>query len=593
MQLPVVFLWLALAAAPLASAQEEYEQNTFFEIPIACTPQTMAQTGQLLSDRVASNTYTNRFINMISAAVSFGNSSNDVGLTTFPHVMTEYRATVSVGTPARAYSLLLDTGSFDMWIYGVKCPSPACQTAKNKYDVTRSSTGVDLKTPALGGKYADGSGYGGDRVTDTVSIGPATLNAFQFTQVTSYVSQGGSAMNPSDNDSDGIVGMGFKPQTSNSKVTNSFIDQVIATKALSKNIFSYYIDVEEMNGVVTLGGYNPSYFQNSSSQPSWVPILTDSSLASGKLALPLYRVWVDKTKVEEFTSHASSSATGGSEGTTGSAIMDTGTSQAIVSNLLIDAIGTRLKGAQKIYLNGRNSGPYTYVMDCSLKSENAGPTVTLEFAGGVTASMTALEYVSAPVNGQCQLVLQGMNGGFKQGTYLIGNTFLKRFVTVFDYDKMRIGFVLGVGRSTNASVSYDATLPGYTQGPLGESKFFGSMTQDKVMFWGSLLFGVTAVVILIGYCLRYCMRMRGAQQVLPSVPFKDFVQPQPTMQEYQQYPQPVYVPQSVTGPQQYQQQPQQYQQPPQQFQQPPQQFQQQPQQYPQPTSQDTPNRPFA
>ncbi|KAJ3021206.1 UNVERIFIED_CONTAM: Type I transmembrane sorting receptor [Siphonaria sp. JEL0065] len=494
----------------------------------------MAQTGQLLSDRVASNTYTNRFINMISAVTTFGNSSNDVAITEFPHVMTEFRAAVSVGSPSKTFNLLLDTGSFDMWIFGTNCRSPACLTAKNKYDVTQSRTGSDLKTSALGGKYADGSGYGGDRVKDNVSIGPASLTGFEFTQVTSYVSQGGSSMNPSDNDSDGIVGMGFKPQTSNTKVTNSFIDQVIATKALSKNLFSYYIDVSETSGTVSLGGINTSFFQNSSSNVSWIPMLTDSSLASGKLALPLFRVWIDKVKVEEFTSHASSASTS-TEGTTGSAIIDTGTSQAIVSNVLIDAIGTRLKGAQKVFLNGRNSGPYTYVMDCVLKAENGGPTVTLEFAGGITLPITALEYVSAPVNNQCQLVLQSSNGGFKQGTYLIGNTFLKRFVTVFDYDQMRIGFALGLGRSTNASISYDASLPGYTQGPFGGSggisRFFG-VSQQKLMFWGTLLFGLTLLALLCTCGIRACSRRKNQeQQVLPSMA--------PTIlydKEYQQYP---------------------------------------------------------
>ncbi|KAJ3068890.1 Vacuolar protease A [Podochytrium sp. JEL0797] len=513
-------------------AHAQTTDSSMFHIPLVTTPQSMAQTNQMLSDRVASNTFTNKFLNFFSAASV---NTSDVGLMEFKHVMTEFRAQVQVGTPARTFNLLLDTGSFDMWIFGANCPSKACLTANNKYDLTQSSSGVDLMTTALGGQYADGSGYGGDRVTDDVTIGQASLAGFQFTQVTKYVSQGGAASNPSDNDSDGIVGMGFAPQTNNAKVTPSFIQQVISSKVLGRNLLSYAIDVSERKGTVTLGGYNTELFQNSSMQPSWVPMLTDSTLTTGKLALPLARVWIDGLKLEEFTSHASSTAAGGPEGTTGSAIIDTGTSQAIVSYVLVDAIGARVEGARKVYLNGGGSGAYTYVMPCARKAEDGGPVVTLEFAGGVTTSITALEYVSAPVGGQCQLVLQGSNGGFKQGTYLVGNTFLKRFVTVFDYDQMRIGFALGAGRSTNASVSYDASVGGFSQGGGSGNRgtgvdLFGVPISMENLIFGGLFVGILVFVLVMSCCLRRCVAGKlskrridpGMQPTVGYHTYKDF-----------------------------------------------------------------------
>ncbi|KAJ3239302.1 hypothetical protein HDU81_006192 [Chytriomyces hyalinus] len=499
----VVALSLAalLQSALAQDVQELAEEPEYFEIPMATTPNSMAPINTLLKGNLDANSFSARFMNYFVSKAATASNDSDITLQEYQHVMTEYRAMVQVGAPAKVYNLLLDTGSFDMWIYGATCESEACKNANNKYDVTKSTSGVNLNKTALGGKYADGSGYGGFRVTDDVAIGAAALKAFEFTQVTSYVSQGGSnRFNPSDADSDGIVGMGLHPQVLGGSVTNSFIEQVISSKALKSNTFSYFIDVMETGGTATLGGWNPNLFQNTTAAPSFVSLLSDDSIKDGKLALPLLRVIVSKNGdskvVDKFTSHASSS--GAPEGSTGSAIIDTGTSQAIVSNALIEAIGSAIPGARRARV-GRG-GAFTYIMDCNSKAENGGPTVTLEFAGGVQITVTALEYVSAPVNGQCQLMLQGADGGFRQGTYLIGNTFLKRYVTVFDYDQRRIGFALGKGRSTDASISFNPNAPGVLGGVMRNFR-------NYQLVWSSVLLAL-GLVACCGTLLFRRMQLR-------------------------------------------------------------------------------------
>ncbi|TPX76605.1 hypothetical protein CcCBS67573_g02132 [Chytriomyces confervae] len=545
-------LSLAVLQTALAlDAQKLAQEPDYFEIPMGTTPNSMTPINTLLKDNLDANSFSARFMNYFVSKAATASNDSDITLQEYQHVMTEYRAMVQVGTPAKVYNLLLDTGSFDMWIYGSTCESEACKNANNKYDVTKSTSGANLNKTALGGKYADGSGYGGFRVTDDVAIGAAALKAFEFTQVTNYVSQGGSnRFNPSDADSDGIVGMGLHPQVLAGSVTNSFIEQVISSKALKSNIFSYFIDVMEAGGTATLGGWNPNLFQNTTAAPSFVSLLSDDSIKDGKLALPLLRVIVSKNGdskvVDKFTSHASSS--GGPEGNTGSAIIDTGTSQAIVSNALIDAIGSAIPGARRARV-GRG-GAFTYIMDCNSKAENGGPTVTLEFAGGVQITVTALEYVSAPVNGQCQLMLQGADGGFRQGTYLIGNTFLKRYVTVFDYDQRRIGFALGKGRSTDASISFNPNAPGVLGGVMRNFRNYQLVWSSLLLIFGLLLCGGTLLF------RRMQLRRNGApsqmgykqnvpyyaQNVQPLAPFQQPVYPvQPVYPNQPMYPtQPMY-----------------------------------------------------
>ncbi|KAI8609581.1 aspartic peptidase domain-containing protein [Chytriomyces sp. MP71] len=484
----------------VAAADGDNDEDDVKMIPIVVTAGSSRQLNAHMAQFKQPSTMSAYISSFFGSSKDAVNGTSDVALSEYKHVMTEYRAMVSVGTPARTYNLLLDTGSFDMWIYGANCNSMACQRANNIYDVTKSSTGMDLNKTALGGKYADGSGYGGIRVTDNVAIGDAALTGFEFTQVTTYKSQGGTTrFNPSDVDSDGIVGMGFHPQVKTPGITNSFIEQVMTTKVLKKNIFSYFITVMEDGGKATLGGWDASLFQNTSASPSWVQMLTDDSLTDGKLSLPLAKVMVTTNgvtkNVDVFTSHASGS--GAPEGNTGSAIIDTGTSQAVVSTALMDAIGQGIPGARKV----TSGGTSTYVMDCDTKAEDGGPTVTLEFAGGVQITVTALEYVSAPVNGQCQLMLQSANGGFKQGTYLLGNTFLKRYVTVFDYDQKRIGFALAQGRSLDNSISFNPNAVTVT----------GSMMRGirkNTLLISSVLLGLAILGGCVAFAFKRCMQRR-------------------------------------------------------------------------------------
>ncbi|KAJ3067495.1 Myosin type-2 heavy chain 1 [Podochytrium sp. JEL0797] len=376
-------------------------------------------------------------------------TASDLPLQQFAFGLTEYRATIQVGTPPKNYRVLFDTGSFTMWLYGATCPSPACKRASNTYDVKASSTGVNLMLPTVSQSYADGSGYNGSLVQDTVVASGYTVPNFEFTQVTSYISSDPSGVSISDNYQDGIVGMGFRPAVNG--YSSTLIEQLVANGNLPYPQFSWYITADEKEGYATFGGYDMTLFANSSRVPVWVPMISnDDLIIAGKLSLPLTSVSVGSTTVDTFTSHASP-LTGKSQGTTGAASWDTGTAASIVTATLVKAIGAQIPGSNLVQFSG--STDISYTVPCAARKEvGGGPPITLNFLGGSSLTITAKEYIEVDQNtdGNCYLALTGRAGGYRNGTYLIGNTFLKRYVNVFDMKKKWIGFALSVGRTSSA-----------------------------------------------------------------------------------------------------------------------------------------------
>lgn len=90
---------------------------------------------------------------------------------------------ITLGTPKQNLHVIIDTGSSDLWCNAMN--STACMSrsepcsATGTYDASSSST-YGYVSSDFNITYADGTGAAGDYVTDTIRIGGARVEDFQF-----------------------------------------------------------------------------------------------------------------------------------------------------------------------------------------------------------------------------------------------------------------------------------------------------------------------------------------------------------------------------------------------------------------------------
>ncbi|KAJ1558218.1 hypothetical protein HK405_014154, partial [Cladochytrium tenue] len=142
--------------------------------------------------------------------------------------------------------------------------------------------------------------------------------------------------------------------------------------------------------------------------------------------------------------------TDGSERTT--AIFDTGAAFGLLLPDVLDALAATIPSAKKTPLPARrpSSSPppaagtnYVCVVDCIATGARDAPTLSLVLPGGESLQLSASEYVVRVALETCVVgFLPDKAGLLRGGSLLLGNTFLKRFYTVFDTGAARIGFAL-------------------------------------------------------------------------------------------------------------------------------------------------------
>jgi cathepsin D len=311
----------------------------------------------------------------------------------------QYYGPVSVGSPAQTFNVIYDTGSSNLWIPGTACSNCGSHP---KYDHTKSSSYTANGT-VFNIQYGSGP-VSGTLSEDDVLVGDLTIKSQTFAEITDV---SGLGMAYSAGKFDGILGLGWD-SISVDHVTTPFLN-MIDQGLVTDKVFGVFLGAQ--NGAVgelTLGGVDSSHF-------------------TGSLT------WVDLTAETYWETKLDSLTVGGASATTATkVILDTGTSILAGPSADVKALAAKV-GAKPFFLN-----PKEYTIDCSKVSSLPDITVTM---GGQSFTLKGADYVINVQNVECLFGFTGIDVPAPNGPlWIMGDVFIRKFYTAFDYGNKRLGF---------------------------------------------------------------------------------------------------------------------------------------------------------
>lgn len=313
----------------------------------------------------------------------------------------QYYGVINLGTPEQKFNVIFDTGSSDLWVASSQCDSSCGRHAK--YDASKSSTYTKNGT-IFHIEYGSGP-VSGFQSVDNLNMGGIVIKDQDFAEVTDASGLGAAYKLGKF---DGILGLAF-PVLSVMKVPNAF-QNLVEQHLIPSGQFSFYLGNSRTDfGELTLGGYNKRHF-------------------SGDLT------WVN-LKAATYWEIALSGLTVGNTNYIPSdvnAIVDSGTSILTGPSESVAAIAKSL-GAKEIIAG-------EYMLSCKYDT-----LPNLDFLiDGKTYSLSPEDYL-IPDGDLCLLGLMALDIPAPTGPlWILGDVFMRKYYTVFDYDNKRVGFAPAV-----------------------------------------------------------------------------------------------------------------------------------------------------
>lgn len=311
----------------------------------------------------------------------------------------QYSADISLGTPRQPFTVILDTGSSNVWVPSSKCMAMAC-TRQRKYNSTASST-----YQANGTKFHIDYGSGpvdGFYSQDVLRIGDLTVQHQIFAealQETGDIFESGEF--------DGILGLAY--DTSAVENTPPPFYNMIAQGLVNATIFSFRLGPSEKDpGEVVFGGINPASYTG---PITYAPVRRQY----------YWEVSLERVTLGNITVNLRN---------TGAAI-DTGTSLIAMSVKTAQQFNTKI-GATK-----NEDGVYT--VPCSRVPRL--PVLTF-YIDNKPYPMTGREYtIYDAVSKTCASAFMGSDVNLPTGSlWTLGDAFLRRYFSVYDLGKNVVGF---------------------------------------------------------------------------------------------------------------------------------------------------------
>jgi len=350
----------------------------------------------------------------------------------------QYFGNIQLGTPAKTFKVVFDTGSFILWVPDSVCKGYACQH-HNQFAVHDSKSGeiLGVKNGVVTMayiKYGTGSMYG-VRASDTVKVGTLVV---PHTGVLVATKENGRVFELSP--FDGVLGFSRRSAKIKNKqgksVRFNLMQSARKEGAIAKNIVSFFLGFHpgQGGGAAILGGVDKRLFTG---PITYHPVLKGTM---GNWAIRMEKLYLKNDPKTNFCGppHAPHGCL---------AIADTGTSLIVgageVAGPLLNKLGIRgdcsnLKQAPDMMMEfptvgGKGSHTYTlkggdYTLELVLKT----------FEGTQKKCQAAFKAASSriPVS---------FKGHKDMPIIIMGDVFLRRYYAVFDHEDHahpRVGFAL-------------------------------------------------------------------------------------------------------------------------------------------------------
>jgi hypothetical protein len=372
-----------------------------------------------------------------------------------------YYVNASVGTPAQEVSLDIDTGSSDVWMFGVgSCDETTSMCAGGVFDETASSTITIISQGTFKIQYfTQGSGVVGDYIEDNFAIGGQTIK-----NLTMGVASQAESVNT------GIMGIGFDTNEAlfatdiaegltDAQPYPNLLDMMKSQGLVGSRSYSLYLDdLEAATGSIVFGGYDKSKFQGDLG-------VLDIQLDSQSQTYSTFGVILSSVGLTD----ASGSTVLTTPNMPNVVILDSGTAFTIIPQDLLDEIVS--------YFGADNDPTYSYIVRCDLNGmagtldyQFAGPTGPVISVPFQELAVPLLDFNTGnPItdtNGHpiCRLGLSAPSQ--PDEPLLFGDTFLRSAYVVYDLDNLQIGIaqtLFNVTESNIQAITASATgqnLPG-------------------------------------------------------------------------------------------------------------------------------------
>ncbi|KAI9206939.1 aspartic peptidase domain-containing protein [Polychytrium aggregatum] len=433
-------------------------------------------------------------------------ASGPVGQTLINAGDMSYMAPISMGTPAQQFTVILDTGSANLWLTTTQT-TPQVAAVK-KFNSAVSSTYV--KTPngdSVKIQYGSGA-LVGFLAEDTFSASGFSVTGQDFMLATSLDSTLAGQMGTGTS-WDGIWGMAFPALAAGTKLASLPIPPFINLgKQFSSSTFAFWLDTTGSTGTgggeLVLGGCNPNHFTGSLQCMSVVP----GPVGPDQWRVNMPNITVGSASVTLPVSNRH-------------AILDTGTSFVGLPSAIYSALIPMLQ------LKTQTTSGGLLAVDCSVITTLPNITFIL---GTSPFTLAPGDYIY-----QDSSMLQPCILGFVNvGTFtdvILGDTFLRKYYSVYDTTNLQVGLAVssgGQGLGTGAQASSNACSCGASgtgqaadpAGGLTNLIIGGGSQYIRIGPWYINLYlfigicGILAIIVLsiAASCLKRC---RGSRRIKP------------------------------------------------------------------------------